>query len=1341
MSTKTRHTQTKLFKKTSNFVVAGLFLCFFALLYSTPTHAHFVSLSTSGDIVLNLAPNPSSDTTGVGKDTLTISTTCTAGYNLGISSSSSSASLYLNGDTNNTSSSNNVVINPVSGTDTLSTNEWGYSTASNSISGSFTGLSPTISVLSSSSTSATNQNLDVYYGVKLSNIAKPGSYTMPVESSVPGAIVYYLTMDPTCTMVDITYDGNNADEGTMAAVHSGVREGDTVNLIASNFSRNGYGFAGWSTDPDAGTKLIDNDTTNNPIVYGPQESVTIPEGFLDNDTDNDGIVELYAVWIPSQGDLQGWTGCNDLDTATYDATTGALDLTKRSITALTDQRDNDVYAIARLADGKCWMIENLRLDAEATRGNNQNDPSLTNEFLAQGYGKSSTYGNFIGLADSESGSFFNTTPNSIYYSGTQSGTAIINIGTSYSSNRMPRYNNTNTTNRAINPTTNGSAMYSYGNYYTWHAAIANLATNSTNNNSTTGTSLCPVGWHLPTGGMAYASGNTSGVNVTGDMSTFREFYNLGYKIMNEIMTAYEDWPNAGQSYYTPYTTNIAGKIASAAFRDFPNNFLYSGYYDYSLSSNAGSGNYWSSTASNVNNSYELTLDNYTVKPGTNTTVKNYGYSIRCISSDPETHTLTYNANGGSNAPSSPEPISANGLVTFTISNTTPTRSGYTFAGWTDEKGNEVQPGGTFRTKDQNAVLYAIWTNNSCNPTATTIGTGNTTTDAVCLQDVKPSMKASLPIADATIGTYNLIDARDGQSYTVAKLADGNLWLTKNLNYGGTNDALLTSYDTDLPSGTTFKAPASTTAFETTNNNDTYISPKILTDNTYGGYYSYAAAIASTDAYSSSNQNITTSICPKGWDLPTSAIYNNLRTASGNTTFAKMNAAPYSFIYAGYRNGTSFNSQTNILRLWTSTNFNSPYAYYSTAYGIADYFGNYKRYGESVRCVASNGTATIHYDANGGSGTMPVQIGDINSISIDSNAFTAPAGSQFREWNTRADGSGMTVTPNTLLSSIVSNGDIVTLYAQWDEIYYIAFNANGGTGTMTNQTVVRDVATTIKTNTFTLAGHIFIGWNTSADGTGTFYSDSQQVTNLTTTGDTITLYAVWAEGAYLSAGSTVNQKLKRLAGNNSASYTTQDNAITALIRSDTLPDGFNPNAANTISHSSSSIPIYAWYNSESTTIYYYSEATNIFMNNNSNDLFRGMFVLSDLSTISTWRTIKVSTMYGMFLSTGYNATTFTLDLSSWDTSNVTNMSSMFLSTGYNATTFTLDLSSWDTSNVTNMSSMFSSTGYNATTWSITISKTNNGTATGPIPNTASNLYGNTTSVTATPPSGRSFTLAN
>ena len=263
--------------------------------------------------------------------------------------------------------------------------------------------------------------------------------------------------------------------------------------------------------------------------------------------------------------------------------------------------------------------------------------------LAQGYGKSTTYGNFGGLADAESANFTDSTAaNSLYYSGTQEGTASIDIGTTnYPGYRMPRYNNWNnqatSANRPQNPTSNSATnsttnagMYSYGNYYTWHAAIADLTYNGTNNQSTTGTSLCPKGWHLPTGGAAYASGDTSGVNVTGDTSTFREFYNLGYKTMDEVKTAYEDTPNGSYAFYSSNTTNVAGKIAAAAIRSFPNNFLYSGNFYTSSAGGRGSyGTYWSSTADNSYISYGLSLGSSSVRPGTGDYDKNLGLSIRC----------------------------------------------------------------------------------------------------------------------------------------------------------------------------------------------------------------------------------------------------------------------------------------------------------------------------------------------------------------------------------------------------------------------------------------------------------------------------------------------------------------------------------------------------------------------------------------------------------------------------------------------------------------------------------------------------------------------------------------
>ena len=449
--------------------------------------------------------------------------------------------------------------------------------------------------------------LNVSYQVYISPTQRTDSYTGKVKYT----LVHPSSEEPphavSCAAGKICYNANtNIKEGTMA--NQSASNNAEVVLYPSNFSRTGYGFAGWSDK-------YDYETNPDANFYGPMESITTP-----SDLSTKGL-SLYAVWIKSEGSIQDTAKVSEVCTRL--AQSGpSITKTLNSVSALTDQRDGNTYAIAKLADGKCWMIENLRLDNTAEHNSDGT--------LAQGYGTSATYGNFGGLADPESTGFTSTySANSLYSNDGSNNT--INIGTSnYPRCRMPRYNNLNTSARGTNTTTDQN-IYSYGNYYTWHAAIADLTYNGTNNSSVTNTSLCPTGWHLPTGGLAYASGNTSGVNVTGDSSTFREFYNLGYTIMGSNKTAYEDTLSSGSAYYSSNTTNPDGKTATAAFRSFPNNFLYSGLFRTSSADYRGSGGlYWSSTAYGNDSSYYLYLDSSSVYPGTTFSSKYGGQSIRCV---------------------------------------------------------------------------------------------------------------------------------------------------------------------------------------------------------------------------------------------------------------------------------------------------------------------------------------------------------------------------------------------------------------------------------------------------------------------------------------------------------------------------------------------------------------------------------------------------------------------------------------------------------------------------------------------------------------------------------------
>lgn len=75
----------------------------------------------------------------------------------------------------------------------------------------------------------------------------------------------------------------------------------------------------------------------------------------------------------------------------------------------------------------------------------------------------------------------------------------------------------------------------------------------------------------------------------------------------------------------------------------------------------------------------------------------------------KTWTITYNANGGENAPS---PQTANVGQSITITSSKPTRSGYTFLGWSTwseatEPEIAFMPGYSYKS-DYNFTLYAVW---------------------------------------------------------------------------------------------------------------------------------------------------------------------------------------------------------------------------------------------------------------------------------------------------------------------------------------------------------------------------------------------------------------------------------------------------------------------------------------------------------------------------------------------------------------------------------------------------------------------------------------------------------
>ena len=150
--------------------------------------------------------------------------------------------------------------------------------------------------------------------------------------------------------------------------------------------------------------------------------------------------------------------------------------------------------------------------------------------------------------------------------------------------------------------------------------------------------------------------------------------------------------------------------------------------------------------------------------------------------------------------------------------------------------------------------------------------------------------------------------------------------------------------------------------------------------------------------------------------------------------------------------------------------------------------------------------TLSYNANGGSGSMSSQtVTEGQATKLKANTFTR-TGYTFTGWNTKANGSGTSYSDGAY-ATFYGN---TTLYAQWQlNTYTLSFDSNGGSGSMSSQTVTEGQATTLNANNFARTGYTFSGWNTEDDGTGTAYGDGASIS----LSSNMTLYAQWQLNTY------------------------------------------------------------------------------------------------------------------------------------------------------------------------------------------------------------------------------------
>ena len=355
----------------------------------------------------------------------------------------------------------------------------------------------------------------------------------------------------------ITY--NDGVVTNMPTDLSSTSIGSNVTLSSNTPAWDKHNFLGWCSGTITNSDGIDSCSGT---TYAAGSNYTL-SGTSSN------ALSLTAMWQKLLT-LDDATTMQDL--ASNDYCTGT---TIGDTATLTDSRDGTTYTVGKLADGKCWMLDNLALDLTSSTVLNSMNNTNTN------------------ASDTTLG----------YLKGTSTGTTSDQYATAAVSNWTSSYSYSaplvNMTSKDVIPTdaTSTAGGYKIGGYYNYCAASAGSYCygNGTSYGTPSGNateSICPAGWRMPTG------------------STSGEYSALANAIYGS-------------------TSSTSDATAYANYRSALHLPL-SGYFRNGSPYNQGSNGYWWSSTRNRNYYMYYLLANTSAIYPAYVDYRYYGYSLRCM---------------------------------------------------------------------------------------------------------------------------------------------------------------------------------------------------------------------------------------------------------------------------------------------------------------------------------------------------------------------------------------------------------------------------------------------------------------------------------------------------------------------------------------------------------------------------------------------------------------------------------------------------------------------------------------------------------------------------------------
>lgn len=210
----------------------------------------------------------------------------------------------------------------------------------------------------------------------------------------------------------------------------------------------------------------------------------------------------------------------------------------------------------------------------------------------------------------------------------------------------------------------------------------------------------------------------------------------------------------------------------------------------------------------------------------------------------------------------------------------------------------------------------------------------------------------------------LMDNRDQNTYVVARIQNKTnnaalCWMTQNLRLVGSR--VLTPDNSDITSNYTLPESVTISSGDTTKRfttSDQYQSMAYYAgDIAYGTYYNWYTATAGTGASSiisdTTNANGGSSICPKGWRLPTGGNNGEFYQLLNEVTASDVIKTPYNLVYGGYVTSSTLYAAGGEGRYWSAMagSTSNAYSLFFNSSNVTPSSNLSRYYGLPVRCVA------------------------------------------------------------------------------------------------------------------------------------------------------------------------------------------------------------------------------------------------------------------------------------------------------------------------------------------------------------------------------------------------------